>query len=167
MTKSDFADARRALLDGFLLELERAFKRREDEIIRLCENSGGNGITPPPIELYRCSSDTLKVVTEGLRAALDGKPDPFGLKTASNYSKHRSKRVRSEVLLKVLRLNRSGVSLDEACAKCAPDGVSSETVKGWLKNKTERAWAEMLIDIYERRKREGRGLRDPFEKQND
>lgn len=165
MTKSDLADARRALLDDFLIELERAFKRREDETIRLCENSGGNGITPPPIEIDRFNSDTFKVVTEGLRAALDGKPDPFGLKTSSNYSKSRSKRVRSEVLSKVLRLNRSGVSLDEACAKCAPAGVSSETVKGWLKNKTERAWAEMAAD--ERRKREGPGLRDTFKKQND
>jgi len=157
MTKSDLADANRALLEGFLSEVERAIKDREDEIVRRCERSGGSS-TPPPLELYRCSSDALKIVTEGLRAALDGHPDPFGLKTGSNYSKSRSKRVRSETLAKILKLNRSGVSLDEACAKCAPNGVSGETVKGWLKNKTERAWIEQTLDIYERRKREARAL---------
>lgn len=157
MTKSDLADAHRALLEDFLSEIEWAIKHREDEIIRLCKMTD-EGITPPPLKLYRCGHDTLKIVTEGLQAALDGQPDPFGLKTGSNYSKSRSKRVRSETLSKVLKLNRSGVSLDEACAKCAPNGVSAETVKGWLKNKTERAWIEQTLDSYERLKREGRAL---------
>ena len=163
MTKSDLADAHRALLEGFLSEVERAIKHREDEIFRICEMTG-EGITAPPLQLYQCSPDTLKIVTEGLRAALDGHPDPFGLKTGSNYSKSRSKRVRSETLAKILKLNRSGVSLDEACAKCAPNGVSGETVKGWLKNKTERVWIEQTLDIYERRKREARALLEDIQK---
>lgn len=153
MKRSDLAEAHRALLEDFLSEVEQALKHRDDEIIRLC-SSEGKSVIPPPLELHRCSQDTLKLVTEGLRATLNGNSDPFGLKTGSNHSRARSKKVRSETLEKVLKLNRDGISLDEACAKCVPNGVSSDTVKGWLKNKDERAWVEMGLDTYQRRRKD-------------
>lgn len=86
MQAHDLVTARRALIRFFIRDVEDAIARRDEQYL----SRSSDECMPLPLVIDNLPRDAEKIVIDGLKAALDGKPDPFGIAKprgiSSNYS---------------------------------------------------------------------------------
>lgn len=79
MNKHHLASAKRALLERWLNLLDDAQARQEIESEARRNAANGGLYEPPPLVIPAPSQDMKQLLIEGIQAALDGNPDPFGI----------------------------------------------------------------------------------------
>lgn len=79
MNKHHLASAKRALLERWLYLLEEAdvWQAANSEALRIAAN--GEPYESPHLLIPAPSRDMKQLLMDGIQAALDGKPDPFGI----------------------------------------------------------------------------------------
>lgn len=87
MNKHHLASAKRALLERWLGLLEDAQTRQEGESEARRIAANGQPFDPPPLLIPAPSQDMKQLLMEGIQAALDGKPDPFGIAAPTKGNK--------------------------------------------------------------------------------
>lgn len=146
----DDVEARRALLEVWLSRIEAGYSVMESTVKeRMAENPIG-AVQVPNMEIYPPSQDMMDVMTDGLRRAIRGEPDPF--KTLSPRGKkpllNRADKLR--LAIQVLELKEAGENELEAFEIVAESfSVSPSTAKTifyeW------KGWAYIHTEAYRKR----------------
>ena len=127
------ADARRALLEIFLLRMRNETGEGYDERFR---------------QVF--SSDVLKVVEDGLRAALEGSTNPFALRVKGL----KAKLTRQQEIDAVARVQcrPETEAIDAAFDRVAEEfSTSCSVIRDAYGNAETRAWADLQAEAYKDR----------------
>ena len=149
MKRNDETRARRAQVALFADALAAAVDRRDAIVRRLLDESGGEPVTPPPLELDGLTRDALDTVLDGLRGALAGERDPFGIAAPRGRSPALERQQAIAAVAAVLELRDLGEPVGAAIAAIANRyHVADDTLREQYEDADVREWAEIQRRAY-------------------
>lgn len=149
MNRNDESRARRAQVELLADTLAAAVGRRDAIVRHMLDQSDGEPVRPPPLELYGLSRDTLETLLRGLRAALDGGRDPFGIAAPRGISPALERKEAIEAVAALLNMRDLGEPVGAAIAAVAARYyVSEEQLRKLYQEEDIRGWADLLRNAY-------------------
>lgn len=149
MNRNDETRARRAQVELFADALAAAMDRRDAIVRRMLNQSDGEPVRPPPLKLDGLSRDTLETLLRGLRAALDGKRDPFGIDALRGIRPTLERKEAIEAVAAVLDMHDLGEPVGAAIREVAARYyVSEEQLRKLYQDGDIHGWADLLRNAF-------------------
>lgn len=153
MTKNEEAEARAALLQRWIDDLERGYASHRDTIDAMLEASAGEPVTVPNLEIRPVSRDMMEILLGGLRRALDGEQDPFRINQPRGKKPLLSGSEKLNLAMCVILKKEAGIHEEEAIEIVAEEfGISPSSAKEFFYSK--KKWAQIQINTRRQYKRD-------------
>jgi hypothetical protein len=126
-----------------------AHDRQKAAVKALLDETNGNPVGPPPLELNGVTQDMYDTLLKGLWAALDNERDPFGIAPPRGTVPALTRQESIEAVAAVLNMRDLGQPIGAAIVAVADRyPVSEEMLRKLYEDDDIRGWADIQRNAY-------------------